>query len=73
MTKVENNCVGCEVCWSCGRNKQEVVVCDVCGDYAEYETSEGDFCECCLEEMWDNLPIEEKAELMGITIYSRIK
>lgn len=73
MTTVENNCVGCEVCWHCGRDEQEVVVCDECGDYADYKTSEGDFCEQHLEEMlnnmWKELTLEEKAELLEIKIY----
>lgn len=73
MKKIENQCVGCDVCYHCGRNKVEVLVCDECKDYADYETDEGNFCEHHFETMlnacWEDLTIEEKAELLGIKIY----
>lgn len=33
--EIENNCVGCERCAHCGRDRQEVHYCDKCGDYAD--------------------------------------
>ena len=73
MKKIENHCVCCEVCYNCGRDKLKVLVCDECKDDAKYSTSEGDFCEDCFWEMlnniWEDLTLEEKAELLEIKIY----
>lgn len=32
---IENNCVGCEICKHCGRDRQETWFCDDCGDYTD--------------------------------------
>lgn len=73
MKKIENQCVGCDVCYGCGRKQVEVLICDECKNEAQYETSEGDFCEHHFEIMlnacWEDLTLEEKAELLGIKIY----
>lgn len=76
MEKIENHCVCCEVCYNCGRDEVKTLVCDECKDYADYETSEGDFCEHHFEVMlntfWEDLTLEEKAKMLGITIYSEV-
>lgn len=73
MKKIENQCVGCDVCYHCGRKQVEVLICDECKDYADYETSEGDFCEhhfeIMLNSIWEDLTVEEKAKLLDIEIY----
>lgn len=73
MKKIENQCVGCDVCYHCGRKQAEVLICDECKNYADYETSEGDFCEhhfeIMLNSFWEDLTLEEKAELLEIEIY----
>lgn len=41
MIEYENYCVGCEVCYNCGRKTPvPVVLCDHCGDHIE----DGDSC-----------------------------
>lgn len=73
MRKIENHCVGCEMCFGCGKDKTNVLICEDCKDYADFETSIGDFCEHHFEIelncLWEDLSIEEKAELFGIKIY----
>lgn len=73
MRKIENECVHCENCVNCGRDKINVLLCDECKEYAEYETSIGDFCEHHFEielnAYWEDLTIEEKAKLLNIKIY----
>jgi hypothetical protein len=76
MIKVENHCVECDLpCINCGRKHVEVRVCDECGEYADYITSSGDFCEECLTKMLDLLgfntdsrDIDELCELIGMEV-----
>ena len=46
---IEDNCVGCEICRHCGRDRQEAWFCDDCGDYTDelYVGEHGD--ELCWE------------------------
>lgn len=66
MIEYENNCVGCDHCGSCGRDHEKIIACDVCGDYADYHTNEGGFCEDCLEKLlnswWEESTIDEKID-----------
>ena len=75
MLVIQNHCCGCELpCINCGLRHVEVAVCDStgCEENAAYLTEDGDLCEDCLSEtlndMWDALSIEEKAELLNFKI-----
>lgn len=70
-TIIENNCVGCEICYHCGRREEENIVCDKCGCDAYYSIGEDDYCEDCFEDelnaQWDAFSTIEKAEALSIT------
>lgn len=73
---VENNCVGCEVCYHCGRKEEENIICDRCGCDAYYSIDEDDYCENCFEDelnaQWNTLTDIEKAEALSIT-YEKLR
>ena len=53
MIEYRNECVGCDVCYNCGKKCVETLICDKCkqdiyGDY--YHTADGDICEDCMAE-----------------------
>ena len=54
MTKVENQCVGCDVCYHCGNRCVEVVCCDICEESIDecdmIETSSGVFHKDCIAD-----------------------
>ena len=53
-TKTVNNCVECGIgCIHCGREEEEVVFCDNCGDSdcTCYDVDGKDICEDCLENV----------------------
>lgn len=56
MRKIENHCVGCEVCHGCGRNRVEVYYCDKCKDVIQdevYDDGEQELCMHCLLEKYE--------------------
>lgn len=69
----ENQCVGCDVCYHCGRKQVEVLICDGnrCDNYAQYCIDGEDYCEDCarklMVEIAKNYTIEELAELFELT------
>lgn len=75
MIKKQCDCVDCDlpcIKEACPYYKSEIVVCDECGNYAEYSFfDEKDLCESCahqyLSESWDESSIEEKAEMLGMS------
>ena len=58
MTRIENDCVGCEHCIGCGRKHAVYYVCDRCNDYVDpeelYDTEAGELCKDCLLEMFES-------------------
>ena len=76
--RIENRCVDCGIpCVNCGLEHVEVVTCDAynCDEEASYHTEEGDLCQDCLDDLlnfrWDDLSTQEKAKLLGFTIYEK--
>lgn len=73
---IENNCVGCEVCYHCGREEEENIICDRCGCDAYYSIDEDDYCEDCFEDelnaQWNSSSVKEKAEALSIT-YEKLR
>lgn len=74
MKRIENHCVDCGLpCLgrSCPYNSVPVYYCDECGEYAEYRIEDSDLCDSCakehLQEVFDNLTITEKAELLEVS------
>lgn len=74
MWKTENQCVGCETCTlgrGCPLLNVSYCECDSCGDDAEYRIDGKDYCRNCavkyLDEMFYGLPIDEKADLLGVS------
>lgn len=78
MRKYENECVGCPPERGCLGSQCPYVdvprdYCDLCGtEGATYRIDGEDYCEDCakefLRDMFDNLTITEKAEILGIDI-----
>lgn len=73
MTIHENQCVDCQLpCIGsfCPLANVEVVVCDVCGDPAEYRIDYHDYCKKhaseYVEETWNGLSLLEKAEALDL-------
>lgn len=77
MRTYEDECVGCPTgmgCLgkSCPYKNVERIYCDVCGcdSYEMYKVDGDDMCEECaekyLQDIWDELTIEEKAELLDV-------
>lgn len=69
---IENNCVGCpQGCIHCGRKEEEVIICDICEDFAEFRYEDTDYCEDCFEDVlnaqWNTFSVYEKAEALSIT------
>lgn len=52
MRKIENECVGCDVCYNCGRKESEHLYCDICGEEIDddYYQRGKDICEKCMFE-----------------------
>lgn len=49
MIRLENDCVGCEYCKTCGRNIVAHHYCDECGDECElYHYDDKELCSHCL-------------------------
>lgn len=70
MRKIENDCVGCDVCYNCGRKEVEYVYCDKCGESIGddfYEHDGGEYCyDCWLEARgYDESLTEDNARLFG--------
>lgn len=57
----ENDCVGCETCMNCGRNRNYYIwECDECGytseDKTEFRCVGGkDYCTDCYKELMDDI------------------
>lgn len=53
MIRIENHCVGCEVCGSCGADKTTVYYCDCCNEevYHLNKFVDEQLCDDCLEKM----------------------
>lgn len=73
MTVRVNQCVDCQLpCIGsfCTLANVEVVVCDVCGNPAEYRIDHRDYCKKhaseYVEEMWNSLSLLEKAEALDL-------
>ncbi len=77
MVRYESDCVGCPsgmgcLGSSCPYQNIEAYDCDECGakNAAIYKMEDQEFCEKCaeewLQECFDNLSIEEKAEALGV-------
>lgn len=75
MIRIEDNCVGCPTemgCLgsSCPYQNVESIVCDTCGNYAEYNIDGEDYCiDCVMEYVMDifkELSIREQLELLDI-------
>lgn len=49
MVKIENQCVGCDVCYRCGRDEAEVYYCDNCDEEIVGDVYEADGETLCLE------------------------
>ncbi len=74
--RIENHCVGCAIpCIDCGLKHVEVAVCEGygCEEEATYNTEEGDLCQDCIDDLlnsrWGDLSTQEKAKLLGFTIF----
>ena len=50
MKRIENDCVGCDYCVHCGRDKVLYIYCDVCNDTDDkiYNFDGKDYCYQCL-------------------------
>ena len=77
MKVKENHCVDCGLpCLgrSCPNREVVVIYCDNCGEYADYCLDNQDFCEECakayVNEIWDDLPMREKAKILDVTYES---
>ena len=76
MRRIENQCVDCGLpCYGCSYSHVEVRYCDECGtEGAEYVMDNDDLCEDCAEkrlnEEFNCLSVYEKAEVLGIKIYT---
>ena len=75
MIRVENNCVGCPTemgCLgsSCPYQNEEIIACNACGSYAEYNIDGKDYCiDCAMKyamDVFKELPIREQLELLDI-------
>lgn len=74
----ENHCVDCGLpCLgdSCPHRNVLVTYCDFCkNDGAIYHIDDTDYCESCVEEYLNDtfkyLTISEKAEILGITLFT---
>lgn len=57
MVRIENNCVGCERCYHCGRDHVKAYICDKCGNYVDsdelYDTDAGELCKACMLQMFE--------------------
>lgn len=80
MIAKENNCVGCDVCYNCGRRNQTVLKCDgdKCDNYAQYVVEgeeSGDYCKDCLEEMLNDIfrDLSLKAKIEALQEYITVK
>ena len=69
----ENHCVDCQLpCLgnACSLVNVPVVVCDVCGEHAEYRIDHQDLCERhakeYIEEAWEGLSLLEKAQALEL-------
>lgn len=61
MLDFENNCVHCERCIHCGRDKQPILICDRCGWQEElYEYDGLEVCHDCLMDMIPKVRVEDK-------------
>ena len=60
MIKYENDCVGCERCGHCGRDKTPYLYCDECHEsYEELYNYDGEeLCEHCLLEKFDKITLD---------------
>lgn len=72
MIKHVNNCVQCPqgcIGHSCSKLDQIEIVCDSCGDEAEYSCDVGDYCKSCMVDSmnrwWNNADFDEKIEMMN--------
>ena len=63
-----DDCVGCDVCYSCGRKHVHVRICDKCkdplNDFVYYANDKGEFCEDCFFE--DNDDYNETLTLENV-------
>lgn len=69
MLKYENGCVGCQlpcIYEACTYYRIPVNYCDKCGDYADVNIDENDFCMPHAEEMLDKLYEESKEDLKDL-------
>lgn len=73
--KIESRCVDCGLpCKynACPYYKVEVVYCDDCGEEAEYELYDKDYCQACAENMlqaeFDCMSTEEKAACLNVDL-----
>lgn len=77
--KIENHCVNCDLpCLgnSCSYRNAEVLYCDICGDVeVAYRIENEDYCKECAEkylsEVFNELSLEERAEVLGICIQDK--
>lgn len=74
MEKIIDDCVGCERCVHCGRDRIRTLVCDKCEielDDVYYSTPDGDFCEDCFfansEEYANTLTLQNALKVGGET------
>ena len=56
MVKIENDCVGCDYCKNCGRDRTPHYYCDECGEEETLYQYEGkELCEYCLVKQFDKV------------------
>lgn len=79
MKGYENNCVGCEYCVHCGKDHEEITLCDLCGvEISEYRDRTAkkyrrvgygyeEICETCAaqyaDETFKNYPLKDQLML----------
>lgn len=64
----DNDCVGCpQGCVNCGRGSYKnpiAIECEKCGEKCDeiYRTSDGDYCQDCLTEVFKKVTVEDIAD-----------
>jgi hypothetical protein len=79
LRTVENECVGCPpdlgcLGSSCPYRNVEHIVCDLCGEPAEYVVDDEELCEDCAKErileVFNNYDIFEQADMLDVSLRS---
>lgn len=56
MVKIENDCVGCDYCKCCGRDRVKHYYCDDCGEEdVLYQYEDKELCEYCLVKQFEKV------------------